>query len=156
MNKKNFRKLYFWIGIASIICLIILPAGVCSSEVLYEGSLNLSDQNVSITSYVSDKSYEIAANTPLGILASISDLTYKISDKSFENKGILLLDAIDSFEYNKSLGKTWVCEVNGVILDDFGSPDTDGLNIKIIKPDDSLVFYYGIKPVTVDTADASV
>lgn len=144
------------VGIIMLVCLALLPAIVSCSEVIYEGPLTLSDEVVAIPSYNSDKSYDVAKNTPLGILGSVSGLSLKVSDKKFDGMGILLLDGINSFEYDKSKGTTWVCEVNGVTLDDYGNPETDGLNKRIISPDDTVAFYYGTKPITADNALASV
>src|SRR5690606_41394138 len=47
-----------------------------------------------------------------------------------ENYTLSLHDAlpiyeIDSYWYNKTTSLTWICQVNGVTLDDYGSPTTD-------------------------------
>jgi hypothetical protein len=156
MKQNFFISLIKGISIALLICMAVLPACVSSSEILYEGPLSISEKPISISSYLSDTSYEVQGNTPLGILASVPDLELKVSDKIIATKGILLLDGINSFEYDKSQGTTWICEVNGVILDDYGNPDTDGFNKRIITADDSISFYYGTKPVTAETALASI
>ncbi|MFA5416704.1 MAG: hypothetical protein WC295_14530, partial [Methanoregula sp.] len=77
-----------------------------------------------------------------------------ITDKSFGTKGILMLDGIGNYLYNKSAGLTWICQVNGVTLDDYGSPATDGLNLKGLANGDQVNFYYGPKPVTPANATA--
>ncbi|MDO9540599.1 MAG: molybdopterin-dependent oxidoreductase, partial [Methanocalculus sp.] len=53
-------------------------------------------------------------------------------------------------------GTTWICTVNGQTLDDYGSPDTDGLNIYELKDGDIVEFYFGVKPVTPETATAYI
>ena len=156
MNEFFWRNKFFGIGVVMLFCLMLLPMAVSSSEILYEGPLALDENTQSIPSYISDKSYDVAGNTPLGLLASVSELSLKVSDKIIDTKGILLLDGIGKYEYDKAQGKTWVCEVNGVPLDDYGSPETDGLNKKVITADDTVAFYYGKEPITADNAIASV
>lgn len=156
MTEFCLKNRVFGLGMILLICLAVLPITVSCSEILYEGPLTLSDESIAISSYNSDQTYDVTKNTPLGVLASVSDLSLKVSDKKYDGMGILLLDGIDSFEYDKDKGSTWVCEVNGVILDDYGNPDTDGLNVKILSPDDTLAFYYGNKPISAENALASV
>lgn len=139
-----------------MLVLICIPLGACAGEVLYEGSLTLSEEPVEIESYVSGVTYEIPGDSPLGLLGSLPDLDIAITDKSYDTKGILLLDGINSYTYDKASGKSWVCEVNGIILNDWENPDTDGLNVKKIHPGDSISFYYGTQPVTIETAEAIV
>ena len=88
---------------------------------------------------------------PLGIRVDISD-------KSYGTKNILMVDNIGNYLYSKSGGitNTWICQVNGVTLDDFGAPRTDGLNIKSLANGDQVNFYYGMKPVTPSNATAVV
>lgn len=154
--KVGINKNQVYLGFVLVILLLMVGPVMGSGEILFEGPLSLSDNTVEISSYVSDESYEIPANTPLGALATVVDLPLKITDKSFEKNGILMLDAIGSFEYDKAQGKTWVCVVNGATLDDYGSPETDGLNIKVLSPGDEVSFFYGEKPVSADNAEASV
>ncbi|PWR74473.1 molybdopterin-binding protein [Methanospirillum lacunae] len=144
------------INLILLISLLLIPVSVSSSEILYDGPFVISDNPVGITSYVSNKTYDIADNTPLGLLASVPDLSLKVSDKKYQDKGILLLDGIGSYEYNKGSGNTWVCEINGVVLNDYANPETEGLNIKKVTDDDTVVFYYGKSPITSATAIASL
>lgn len=156
MNRDFLISSIKGISIALLICMVVFPTCVSSSEILYEGPLTISEKTITIPSNLSDTSYDVQGNTPLGILASVPGLSLKVSDKIIDTKGILLLDGINSFEYDKSQGTTWICEVNGVILDDYGNPGADGFNKRIITADDSISFYYGTKPVTAETALASI
>ncbi|MEI6840631.1 MAG: PKD domain-containing protein [Methanomicrobiales archaeon] len=67
-----------------------------------------------------------------------------------------MLDGIGQYLYNKNAGLTWICQVNGVTLDDYGSPATDGLNLKSLSNGDQVNYYYGMKPVTPENATAVV
>jgi len=141
---------------ALLILLLSISYGVYAGETLYEGQLDLSEQTVQMTSYASGTQYEVPGDSPLGLLGAIPDLEIAFTDKSYDAKGILLLDAIGSYTYDKTLGKSWVCEVNGVILNDWENPDTDGLNVKKISSDDTVAFFYGVKPLTSESAEAKV
>ncbi len=104
--------------------------------------------------------YMVDSTTPLGALnaASIagSGFSYSVSDKSFAAKGILLLDEIGGYWYNKTTNMAWICQVNGVTLDDYGSPSTDGFNIKELQDGDQVDLYFGVKPVTPESASGVV
>ena len=135
-----------------------IPAPGPVVDTLFNGTVYLAaDSNVSVTAYNTGTSYTINATTPLGALSNATktvSLPTNITDKSFATKGILMLDGIGNYLYNKSAGLTWICQVNGVTLDDYGSPATDGLNLKGLANGDQVNFYYGPKPVTPANATA--
>ncbi|MDO8841882.1 MAG: molybdopterin-dependent oxidoreductase, partial [Methanocalculus sp.] len=127
------------------------PAGPAT---LFDGELDLQDETFSLEA-TSGTSYDVERLTPLGALDA-ADLNLTVNDKSFGTKGILLLDGINEYLYDKTAGTTWICTVNGQTLDDYGSPDTDGLNIYELKDGDIVEFYFGVKPVTPETATAYI
>ncbi len=123
-------------------------------DTIYSGTVSLSTGTFNKVAYNSGASYDINTTTPLGALNG-AGLSFKISDKNFGTQGYFLLDGIGSYDYNKTAGKTWICQVNGVTLDDYGFPSTDGLNIKTVANGDHVNFYYGVKPVTPQNAIAA-
>ncbi len=130
-------------------------------DTIFDGTVTLSpDSTFNVTAYNSQTGYIVNSTTPLGALDAASGtgtgFTYSVSDKNFGTKGILLLDEIDSYWYNKTAGLTWICQVNGVTLDDYGSPATDGINLKPLADGDQVNFYFGPKPVSPETATAVV
>ncbi len=123
-------------------------------ETLFDDTLELQDETFPLES-TSETTYDIDRLTPLGALDA-TGLDITVNDKSFGTKGILLLDGINEYLFDKTAGTTWICNVNDVTLDDFGSPDTDGLNIFKLEDGDIVEFYFGEKPVTPETATAYV
>jgi parallel beta-helix repeat protein len=106
-------------------------------------------------------SYQVNSTTPLGALDSVNKslgIRVDVTDKSYSSKNILMVDNIGTYMYSKVSGitHTWICQVNGVTLDDFGANATDGLNIKSLANGDQVNFYYGMKPVTPGNATAVV
>ena len=138
----------------------IIPAGPVV-DTIFDGSVTLDEGSTfDVTAYNSGTGYSVSTTTPLGALnaaaATGTGFTYSVGDKSYGSKGILLLDAIDSYWYNKTAGLTWICQVNGVTLDDYGSPETDGFNLKPLFDGDQVDFYFGEKPVTPESATVVV
>jgi len=130
-------------------------------DTIFDGSVTLDEGSTfDVTAYNSGTGYSVSTTTPLGALnaaaATGTGFTYNVGDKSYGSKGILLLDEIDSYWYNKTAGLTWICQVNGVTLDDYGSPETDGFNLKPLFDGDQVDFYFGEKPVTPESATAVV
>ncbi|MDD3137246.1 MAG: hypothetical protein PHF64_12185, partial [Methanoregula sp.] len=127
-------------------------------DILFDGTVSLgSMEKVNVTAYNTGTSYTINATTPLGALSNATKtvaLPTNITDGKFADKGILMVDGIGNYLYNKAAGRTWICQVNGVTLDDYGSPATDGLNLKGLANGDQVNFYYGTKPVTPANATA--
>ena len=130
-------------------------------DTLFDGTVNLApDTKFTLVPYTNlSASYQVNTTTPLGALDSVNKsagIRVDISDKSYGTKNILMVDNIGKYLYSKSAGLTWICQVNGVTLDDFGAPGTDGLNIKSLANGDQVNFYYGMKPVTPSNATAVV
>jgi len=128
------------------------------ADVLYDDAVALIEGNFTCTAS-SGTGYEVSNLTPLGALhASCQEagLTYVINDKSYAGKGILLLDGIGTYLYDKTAGTTWICSVNGNILDDYGLPATDGFNVHTLEDGDIVEFLFGVKPVSSETATAKI
>ena len=124
------------------------------TDTLFDDTLELQDETFSLEA-TSEISYDVERLTPLGALdAAGLDLT--VNDKKFDTKGILLLDGIDEYLFDKDAGTTWICNVNGQTLDDFGNYETEGLNIYQLNDGDIVEFYFGAKPVTAENATAYV
>jgi len=127
------------------------------ADVLFDGTVTLAEGNVTVTSSEATD-YSIPVLTPLGALdaaAQAGNFTYAITGKKWDTMGILLLNDIGAYPYVKG-GNSWVCYVNGVLLDDYGSPTTDGLNVYALADGDRVNYYYGPGGVTAETAEAAV
>jgi PGF-pre-PGF domain-containing protein len=136
---------------------ILLTARLSNADILFSGEVVLDEGNVTVTSS-QGTDYSIPARTPLGALDTVAGaqgFSYAVTDKKWADSGILMLDDIGAYPYVKG-GNSWVCYVNGVALDDYGSPATDGLNVRALVAGDQVNFYYGPKGVTAETAEAAV
>ena len=96
-------------------------------DTLFDGTVNLApDTKFTLVPYTNlSASYQVNTTTPLGALDSVNKsegIRVDISDKSYGTKNILMVDNIGKYLYSKSAGLTWICQVNGVTLDDFGAP----------------------------------
>ena len=132
-------------------------------DTLFDGTVNLApDTKFTLVPYNNlSASYQVNTTTPLGALDSVNKsagIRVDVTDKNYGTKNILMVDNIGKYLYNKngSITYSWICQVNGVTLDDFGAPATDGLNIKSLANGDQVNFYYGMKPVTPGNATAAV
>jgi len=131
------------------------PPGGDPLDVLFNDTLTLADESFSCTA--GSTPYTVNRLTPIGALDA-TGLDYVLNDKSYEEKGILLLDGIEDYPYNKSAGTTWtwICAVNGYTLDDFNNYTTEGFNVYTLEDGDIVEFYYGVKPITPENATAYV
>ena len=132
-------------------CITVTPAPVV--DTLFDGTVNLApDTKFTLVPYNNlSASYQVNRTTPLGALDSVNKSTgirVDVTDSSYGTKNILMVDNVGNYLYSKSAKLTWICQVNGVTLDDFGFPSTDGLNIRSLANGDQVNFYYGMKPVT--------
>ncbi|MBP1928166.1 PKD repeat protein [Methanolinea mesophila] len=135
-----------------------------SIDTLFNGTVTLaSDGTFTVVPYQNlTNTCTVNSTTPLGALNAASQLgsgfTYLVTDKKYYDSGILMLDGVGSYLYNKTgtVTKTWICQVNGVTLDDYTYPATDGLNLKTLQNGDQVDYYYGIKPITPANATAAV
>jgi len=132
-------------------------------DTLFDGTVNLTaDSKFTLVPYNNPTaSYQVNTTTPLGALNSVNvsaGIRVDVTDKSYATKNILMVDNIGNYLYSKSgsITYTWICQINGVTLDDYGAPSTDGLNIKSLANGDQVNFYYGMKPVTPSNATAVV
>ena len=111
-------------------------------DVLYEGTVSLTpDETFTVT--VGTNQYTIDENTPLGALHAASvanDFTYVASDKKWGESGILLLDDIGPYPYQKN-GNRWFAYVNGVFKDGYDAT-ADALNIIELADGDTVEYYY--------------
>jgi len=119
-----------------------------TADVLFDNSVTLTDGNFTLTAYNSEVDYEVRQLTPLGALdvaAQIGVFDYNVTDKKFDSMGILMVDDIGDYKYNKSGSDKWAwsCAVNGTVLDDWGNPDTEGLNVYELHNGDVVYYFYG-------------
>lgn len=127
---------------------ILLTTRLTDAEIVYNGEVTLGDEDVTVTAD-SGKEYTVCSLTPLGALETVAKaegLTYTVTDKKWDFSGILLLNDIWKYTYGND--KSWCCYVNGVPLDDFSNPATDGLNTRALADGDRVIFYYGTKGAT--------
>ncbi len=126
-----------------------------AERVIYDGKIPLPSGKVNITAN-SGIEYEIPANSPLGVLNRLLTdgmiNTLSITDRGMKKGGILVIDGIEDKFFTGS--KTWFAQVNGLILQDYFNPETDGLNIYTLKKDDVLIFYYGDPAEPVQSAES--
>lgn len=129
------------------------PAPVANDS-LFDGKVELNPSGT-YTINIGSKEYTVSQNTPLGALhaASVaSGFTYDASDKKWGDSGILLLDNIGTYKYEKN-GSRWFAYVNGIFKD--GYEDTaDALNIIELADKDKVEFYYVPKDTDKDNLAA--
>ncbi len=142
---------------------ILIYSNEAPPDTLFDGTVTLvpDTQFTLVPSTNLSATYLVNTTTPLGALDSINKsagIRVDVTDKSFGGKGILMVDNIGNYLFSKEDGLThaWICRVNGVTLDDFGAPATDGLNLRSLVHGDQVNFYYGMKPVTPANATAVV
>ncbi|WP_165394774.1 PGF-pre-PGF domain-containing protein [Methanofollis fontis] len=134
-----------------------ITASLTAAEIIYSGELTIGDGNVTVTS-TEGSDYSIPVRTPLGVLDTAStagNFTYAVTDKKWDSMGILLLNDIGAYPYVKG-GNSWVCYVNGNLLDDYGNPSTEGLNVYALVNGDKVAYYYGADTANATTAEAAV
>jgi len=118
-------------------------------EAVFEGEVTLTEGNFTLTAYDSGVDYEVKQLTPLGALdaaATAGGFEYNVTDKKFADKGILMLDDIGEYRYNKvndTVKWAWGCSVNDHVLNDWSYPDTEGLNVYELQDDDVVYYFYG-------------
>jgi hypothetical protein len=125
--------------------------------IIYSGNVPVTDENITVTTS-SGATYDIKANTPLGVLQELADqgtLSIVSGDKAFEKKGILLLDAINTYSFGDG-ENTWFVVVNDYQLQDFGLSETDGLNIYTLNSGDVVTYYYGLPVNPASEAEAAI
>lgn len=119
---------------------------------LYDGGVILEEGTFDQT--VNTNVYQVNNFTPLGALhaaAEAGGFDYVLTDKKMEDSGILMLNDVGEYIFKKVKdegGKTveqwaWTCSVDGVTLDDYGNPSTEGLNIYPLENGNDVLFYYG-------------
>ncbi len=120
-----------------------------TADGFFDGSVTLTDGNFTLTAYNSGVDYEVRQLTPLGALdaaATAGAFDYNFTDKKFDSQGILMVDDIGEYHYNKinsSVKWAWSCSVNGNVLDDWSNPGTEGLNVYELHDNDVVYYYYG-------------
>jgi DMSO/TMAO reductase YedYZ molybdopterin-dependent catalytic subunit len=133
------------------VCASVFPSGTFAVftvkdppaiDILYDGTVTL-NAGETFTVTVDANEYIINENTPLGALhkASIaSGFSYAVTDKKYQNSGILLLDDIGSYPYVKS-GSEWYAYVNDVYKDGYENSN-NALNLVELVDGDKVEFYY--------------
>ncbi|WP_211529648.1 molybdopterin-dependent oxidoreductase [Methanocalculus chunghsingensis] len=127
------------------------------TDILFDGTMELSDESVNVRA-TSGESYEISRLTPLGALEA-TGFPLTINDRAISSRGILLLDGIEDYLYERpddGPTRTWECAVNGYTLDDWGNSANDGLNIYSLEDGDIVEFFYGVRPLSFETAEAYI
>ncbi|MEA2075466.1 MAG: PGF-CTERM sorting domain-containing protein [Euryarchaeota archaeon] len=120
-----------------------------TADAFFDGSVTLADGNFSLTAYDSGLDYEVKQLTPLGALdvaSLLGGFEYNVTDKKFADKGILMVDDIGQYRYNKvndTVKWAWSCSVDDHVLDDWNSPGTEGLNVYELQDDDVVYYFYG-------------
>ncbi len=137
---------------------VLITARLTNADIIYSGDVTLGEGNVTVTAS-SGADYSIKSLTPLGALDTVAkaeSFIYKVTDKKWVESGILMLNDVDSYPFIKGQ-KSWACYVNGVALNDYGKPTTDGLNRRPLVDGDKVNFYYGPKDgATPENAEAAV
>ncbi|RZN15436.1 MAG: hypothetical protein EF812_02485 [Methanosarcinales archaeon] len=118
-------------------------------DAVFDGEVTLTEGNFTLTAYDSGVDYEVKQLTPLGALdaaATAGGFDYNVTDKKFADKGILMVDDIGEYRYNKAndtVTWAWSCSVNGNVLDDWNNPSTEGLNVYELQDNDVVYYFYG-------------
>jgi len=113
------------------------------ADILYDGPVYLTPgSTIEVTTYNSAASHTVSSTTPLGALdtaATLASFTYDVTDKKMSSMGILLLDNIDTYEYD-SPGE-WYTYVNDVYKDAWADTG-DAINNLEVVHGDTVEFYY--------------
>ncbi|MFV9676707.1 MAG: hypothetical protein ACNYVW_03550 [Methanosarcinales archaeon] len=117
-------------------------------DVFFDNSVTLTEGYFTLAAYNTGIEYSVNNLTPLGALdaaATAGAFGYNVTDKKYLSGGILMLDDIQDYKYNKSGSDKWAwsCSVNDHVLDDWGNPETEGLNIYALQDKDVVYYYYG-------------
>lgn len=123
-------------------------------DILCEGTVVLNPSET-YTINIDSKEYTVGQNTPLGALhaASIAnDFTYVASDKKWSDTGVLLLDNIGPYPYQKE-GSRWFAYVNGVYKDGYDGAEY-GLNLIELEDQDTVEYYYVDKNIDKNNLNA--
>jgi len=81
-----------------------------ASDVFFDNSVTLTEGYFSLTAYNSGTGYSVNNLTPLGALdaaATAGAFGYNVTDKKYQSMGILMLDDIRDYKYNKSGSDKW-------------------------------------------------
>ncbi len=117
---------------------------VQNQVVIFSGQIPYGDGNVSIRSE-SGILYQIPAMTPVGIIQALAGTgmidSYCIGDELVEKRGIFTLDGINSYQVSGQ--EAWFVLVNGVQLREYLLPSVEGLNTRLLKDGDDVLFAYG-------------
>ena len=144
--KNNGRKKIVGSSIAMLCALFmlisILPqtalVEAVTMDVLYDGTMVLTEGET-----FEVDGYTVNRDTPLGALQAAADaegFTYVLSDKKYEELGVLLLDDIGDYSYVKG-GSQWSAFVNGAFKDGFDGSEY-ALNLIQLSAGDKVEFYY--------------
>ncbi|NQE54707.1 hypothetical protein C5S29_14045 [ANME-1 cluster archaeon GoMg3.2] len=127
---------------------LLIYSTEAASDVFFDNSVTLTGGYFTQTAYNSGTEYSVNNLTPLGALdaaATAGAFGYNVTDKKYLSKGILMLDDIRDYRYNKSDSDKWAwsCSVNDHVLDDWSNSETEGLNIYALQDKDVVYYYYG-------------
>ena len=95
-------------------------------DVLFNGTVALTPgATFNVSAYNSNLTYTVNRTTPLGALdiaATTAGFTYGVTDKQWSGYGVLLLDNIDTYLYQKTPRMAWYAYVNDVFKDGYNNP----------------------------------
>jgi hypothetical protein len=119
---------------------------------IYSGSIELTAGTIEVKAG-SGKVYDVLEATPLGALAKASvdgGYSFEVADHSYEDREILLLDAIDSHRWEKD-SSDLVVAVNGEVIEDWGTDSDKFYNGFPLKSGDVVSYLSGVPPVTLES-----
>ena len=126
--------------------IVRIKVQVSGATPVFDGTVTLTEGTFECAPPNSENVYTVDNLTPLGALNAIATtqgFTYNITDKKYDSLGILLLNDIGSYLYNRDAGLGWTCYINNVFLDEWGSAPDNGLNKYALLDGDEVAFYYG-------------
>ncbi|NLW75372.1 MAG: hypothetical protein GXY18_02940 [Methanomicrobiales archaeon] len=121
------------------------------NNTMYAGEIELSDGTIAIIAG-SGKTYDVNEKTPLGALAKAAqngEYTFEVVDHSYEDREILLLDAINENRWDKETSDLIVA-INGEVIEDWGTDSEKFYNILPLKSGDVVTYLVGVPPVTLE------
>ncbi|PWR76305.1 hypothetical protein ACKUB1_12740 [Methanospirillum stamsii] len=121
------------------------------NSTMFAGEIELSDGTIAIITG-SGKTYDVNEKTPLGALAKAAQdggYTFEVADHSYEDREILLLDAINDNRWEKDTSDL-VVAINGEIVEDWGTDTEKFYNMLPLMSGDVVTYLVGVPPVTLE------
>ena len=128
-----------------------------ADAILYSGSIALENVMINVATG-SGNAYEVNELTPLGALVKAAEkggYSFVVTDHSYEDRGILLLDAINEYQWEKDTSDL-IIAVNGATVEDWGTDSDKFYNVYSLTSGDKIAYLYGVPPVSVDNGQVLV